>query len=89
MVPDDSAPTSLDSSVPGQAAMRLDAGHKDWQLPALAAPPPCNSHTQRLKGFFLHSDVFLLTGHTLGKVLGVTTHTETASFNSKYREFSK
>lgn len=22
--------TSLDSSVPGQAAMRLDAGHKDW-----------------------------------------------------------
>lgn len=23
-------PTSLNSSIPGQAAMRLDAGHKDW-----------------------------------------------------------
>lgn len=63
--------TSLDSSIPGQAAMRLDTGHKDWQLPALAAPPPCDSHAQRLMGFLLHSDVFLLTGHTLGKVLDI------------------
>lgn len=61
--------TSFDSSVSRQAAMWLDAGHKDWQLPALTAPPSRNSHTQRLKWFLLDSDVFLLTGHTLGKVL--------------------
>lgn len=49
--------------------MGLDAGHKDGQLAALAAPPPCNSHAQRLLRFLLNSDVFLLTGHALGKVL--------------------
>lgn len=53
--------------------MRLDAGHKDWQLPALAAPPSCDSHAKRLEGFLLHSDVLLFTGHTLGKVLGLKT----------------
>lgn len=49
--------------------MGLDARHKDRQLSALAAPSPCHSHTQRLVRFLLHSDVFLLTGHTLGEVL--------------------
>lgn len=62
--------TSFDSPIPRQAAVRLDARHKDRQLPALAAPPSCNSHAQRLVWFLLHSDVFLLTGHTLGQVLG-------------------
>lgn len=54
--------------------MWLDAGYEDWQLPALAAPPSCNSHAQRLVGFFLHSDVLLLTGYTLGKVLRKESH---------------
>lgn len=49
--------------------MGLDARHKDRQLSTLAAPSPCHSHTQRLVRFLLHSDVFLLTGHTLGEVL--------------------
>lgn len=61
--------TSLDSSIPGQAAMRLDAGHKDGQLATLAAAPSCDGHAQRLLGFLLYSDVLLLRGHTLGKVL--------------------
>lgn len=61
--------TSFDPPVPGQAAVGLDAGHKDGQLAALAAPPPCNGHAQRLLRLLLNSDVFLLTAHTLGKVL--------------------
>lgn len=62
--------------------MRLNTGDKDWQLAALAAPPSCHGHAQRLVGLLLHSDVFLLTGHTLGKVLGIITkrqHTHTGS----------
>lgn len=49
--------------------MRLDAGHKDGQLAALAAAASCDGHAQRLLGLLLYSDVLLLRGHTLGKVL--------------------
>lgn len=53
--------------------MGLNARYKDRQLSALAAPSPCHSHTQRLKRFLLHSDVFLLAGHTLGEILQNTS----------------
>lgn len=63
--------------------MGLDACHKDRQLSTLAAPSPSHSHTQRLVRFLLHSDVFLLTGHTLGEVLQHTLiFTQTAQILS-------
>lgn len=65
--------TSFNSSIPRQAPMRLDTGHKDWQLPTLTAPPSCDSHAQRLMRFLLHSYVFLFTAHTLRKVLWIFT----------------
>ena len=77
--------TSFDPAVPGQGAVELDAGHKDGQLAALAAPPPRHSHPQGLLRLFLHSDVFLLTGDTLGQILHTHTqvHTHTHTHTEK------
>lgn len=54
--------------------MWLDAGDKDWQLPALTAPASCNCHPKRLKGLLFYCDVFLFTGQTLGHVLATKQH---------------
>lgn len=72
--------TSFYPPIPWQAAVWLNTCHKDRQLPALAAPASSHGHAQRLVGLLFHSDVFLLTAHTLGQVLGsIITKTGSAS----------
>lgn len=85
-VVDRAALTSLDSPVPRQAAVRLHARHKDGQLPALAAPAAGDSHAQGLMGFFLHCDVFLLTGHTLGQILPINPQRQLTAKDSYFHQ---